>query len=419
MEQTNAEEVATRHRAIRLWLQRKRPCEIIRHLARSHKWFYKWLGRYQKLGWPGLADQSRQPHTSRHSYPASARHLVVRLRQRAQKRKVGLIGARALQSEIKRHHLLRKAPSLSAINRWLKEADLLKSPLWVPGDVYYPAWRLPSGYVGQAMDWTARFLEGGAKVFAFHTLDVQTHALAQTLTRDKTGASLQQHVLEVWQHFAVPDFLQLDNDAAFNGGGKTKRRFGAFVRLCLFLGIELIFIPVGEPERNGAVERVNGLWAQSFWERDHFRSWTDLLRKRHRFTQWYKQEYYPPALGDRTVAQAMRGHVRTRLTVRQLRALPEELPLTAGRVHFIRRVSTTGEIKLLNETWRVSRSLAHRYVWATVVTHGHRLEIYHRRSERAAPRLVKTFAYQLPEVVAPLRTEYRRHPRRVPVLSLL
>src|SRR5438067_38958 len=102
MEEKNAQEVATRRRAIRMWLNKKRPCDIIRRLVRSHKCFYKWLDRFKKVGWPGLADQSRQPHTSAQSYPVSARQLVVRLRRRAQQRKVGLIGARALRSEIKR-----------------------------------------------------------------------------------------------------------------------------------------------------------------------------------------------------------------------------------------------------------------------------------------------------------------------------
>jgi hypothetical protein len=419
MEEKTSQEVTTRRRAMRMWLNKKRPCEIIRQLARSRKWFYKWLDRFKQFGWPGLKDQSRQPHTSSPSYPASARQLVVRLRRRAQQRKVGLIGARALRSEIKGQRLLPQVPSLTTINRWLKEADLLSSPSPTPEEVYYPHWHLPPGYVGHAMDWTARFLEGGEKAFAFHTLDLETHALAQTLSRDKAGESLHSHVLEAWQTIGLADFLQLDNDAAFNGGGKTPRRIGAFVRLCLFLGVELLFIPPAEPERNGEVERINGLWEESFWERDHFHSFIDLFRKRYRFMRWYKYEYYPPSLGGKSVAQAMRGQARTRLQARQVRAIPQELPITAGRIHFIRRVSESGEIKLLNETWKVSRSLAHQYVWATVVTQVHRLEIYHRRSERATPRLVKTFAYSLPEAVASLREEYRRHPRRVPVVSLL
>ena len=64
MKDKNAAEIATRRRAIRMWLNKKRPCEIIRQLARSHKWFYKWLDRFKKQGWQGLEDQSRQPHTS-------------------------------------------------------------------------------------------------------------------------------------------------------------------------------------------------------------------------------------------------------------------------------------------------------------------------------------------------------------------
>jgi hypothetical protein len=37
----------------------------------------------------------------------------------------------------------------------------------------------------------------------------------------------------VWQKLGLPDFLQLDNDAAFTGSGKTPQRIGAFVRLAL------------------------------------------------------------------------------------------------------------------------------------------------------------------------------------------
>jgi len=104
MKKRTAQEVATRRRALRLWLNHKRPCDIIRQLSRSHKWFYKWLNRFKQQSWLGLEDQSRRPHTSSPGHPRSARQLVVRLRRQAEKRKVGLIGARALHSEI-RHSL--------------------------------------------------------------------------------------------------------------------------------------------------------------------------------------------------------------------------------------------------------------------------------------------------------------------------
>src|SRR5262249_61556302 len=103
-------------------------------------------------------------------------------------------------------------------------------------------------YVLHAMDWTARYLEGGPKVFACHTIDLQTHAIAQTLSTDKTALMVQEHALQAWQTLGLPDGWQMDNDSAFTGGGKAPRRVGDFVRLCLSVGIEPLFLPVGEPK---------------------------------------------------------------------------------------------------------------------------------------------------------------------------
>jgi hypothetical protein len=137
------------------------------------------------------------------------------------------------------------------------------------------------------MDWIARYLEGGEKVFVFHPLDAQTRALWQTLGPDKTVASVRAHIVAVWQRLGLPDFLPRDNDAALTGGGKTPRRFGVVVRLALSLGIDLIFIPPAEPKRNGMVEGLKGLWAGSFWERHPCGSGAEVRRKSRQFTEWY------------------------------------------------------------------------------------------------------------------------------------
>ena len=99
---------------------------------------------------------------------------------------------------------------------------------------------------------------------------------------------------------------------------------------------------------------------------------------------------------------------RVRLSTRQARALPARLPLTAGRVHFVRRVTADGTISFLGETWKVGQRLAYHYVWATVLTHCRRLELYHRRSVRAKWRRIKTYEYTLPETVCRLRPEFKR-----------
>lgn len=420
MDKKNADEIAYRHRAIRLTLKGKRPSEILKQIPRTRQWLHKWQRRFEQGGWTGLASHCRRPHHSPHAYHRPARTVIVQVRRRLARSGVGLVGARAVQQEIRRGRLLRSLPSLGTINRWLKGAGLIEPAPPAPEKVYYPAPCVGPEVVLQMMDWIARYLEGGEKVFVFHTVDTHTRALPQTIKPDKTVASLLAHVREVWQRLGVPDFLQLDNDSAFTGGQRTPRCFGVFVRLALYLGIELIFTPPAEPKRNGLVEGLNGLWASKFWARHHFRSLPEVVRKSQQFTDWYAHHYFPPALAGLTPAQAQRRVKRQRLTPAQVRTLPVPVPLTAGRLHFIRRVSATGEISFLGETWKVGKRLAHQYVWATVSTRAQRLTLYHRCSERGAARLVKTYEYAITERVRRVQPEYRRrrgHRRGLQILG--
>ena len=122
---------------------------------------------------------------------------------------------------------------------------------------------------------------------------MQTRALQQTLSQDKTSQSVRQHVLETWQRLGLCDGLQMDNDAAFCGGYIVPRIVGLLVRLCLFVAVEPIFIPVREPERNGAVEQVNSLRGGKFWQRHQFANWAAVLRAKPRFDHWYEESYRP------------------------------------------------------------------------------------------------------------------------------
>jgi len=53
----------------------------------------------------------------------------------------------------------------------------------------------------------------------------------------------------------------------------------------LYGGIEPIFIPPHGAKRNGVVERLNGLWSQSFWQRRHFNSLAAVERASSKFEQ--------------------------------------------------------------------------------------------------------------------------------------
>lgn len=236
-------------------------------------------------------------------------------------------------------------------------------------------------------------------MFVFHPLATHPQALAQSSSSDKTPAAVCAPLLQVCASRGVPDFRQIDNDAAFTGLGKTPSVLGRFVRLALYWGIELIFIPPGEPKRHALVEGLPHLWAQSFWNKKPCASVKAFQRKSPQFLAW-DNDYAPPALPGLTVKEARRGVKRRQLPPRVLNRLPPDLPGTAGRRHFIRRVNERGASNIRKEEWKVSRHLAGEYVWVPLDLSTERLEIYHRRSKKAKAKVVKTHSYPIEERVA-------------------
>lgn len=418
MNEKNADEIRYRRLAFRLFDKEKSTAEILNRIPRSRTWLFKWKKRFEQKRWQALDSLSKAPQRPAKRYDKQVVKLVLRLRHRLQRAEVGLSGARAIRKELQTHRLVRPVPALATINRWLKAAGLIAGGEAKPTPPFYPAPAIGRAFAFASCDWTARYLDGGEKVFVFHTVDTHTHALAQSSRRDKTTTSVCDHLLQACAGVGVPDFLQLDNDAAFTGLGKTPGVFGRFVRLALYLGIELIFIPPGEPERQALIEGIHHLWAQSFWRKNHFASVNAFQRKSAQFLAWY-DDYDPPALHGLTVKEARKGVKRRKLSPRALHRLPPDLPLTAGRVHFLRRVNERGVINIRKEDWKVSRRLAGEYVWATLDLSTECLTIYHRRSAKATVRVVKTHRYPIAERVERVPPEYRRRTRRVSVVKLM
>lgn len=403
------QELRLRRKAIRWRLQDIKPKVILQKVHRSRAWLAKWQKRFEQYGACGLKSQSRRPHRTPTTCAPPIIRLIVQTRRRLVKQRVGLIGPRAIRRELHKLGLGKRTPSLATIKRVLRAQGLVAGAT-NPPPAYFPKPLTVVTDTLHALDWTCRYLEGGPKVYAFHTLNLRTWACHQTIAANKGGKTALTHLLATWKRLGIPHFLQLDNDAAFCGGYHTPRLFGQFVRLCLYVGVELIFLPVAEPKRNGEVEQVNGLWGHTFWERQRFGSFAQVCRTSPAFVLWYMTDYAPPALAGRTPAQAQRAERRRRLTLAQIAQLPDPLPITAGHLHFIRKVNPDGTIALLNETWKVSKRLAGKYVWATITTHRRRLDIWYQRSAQHDWQLLKSFDYDISETVARLKPEFA-HPR--------
>lgn len=131
------------------------------------------------------------------------------------------------------------------------------------------------------------------------------------------------------------------------------------------------------------------------------------------FEHWYHYSYRPPILGGRTAAQVRRGVDVLRLTPELRRLIPQgRLPITAGRIHFMRRVDATGHIELLNEAWSGGQKWIGEYVRATINTATQGLTIWSKANGQSDWHLLKERAFRIKEPVQSLLPAFRRNPAR-------
>jgi len=207
------------------------------------------------------------------------------------------------------------------------------------------------------------------------------------LADSRKMAGIMAFLVHAWQHIGLPQMVQFDNGREFCGFGRGARNLSRVIRLSRHLGIEPVFIPEGEAQRNGSVEQFNG-WFQPVLLNRPYRRPADLRRQLGRLMTSVNEEHVHPKLGHRTSAQFRR--------TRQLRKLPadfeidgQRLSISVGKGSFIRLVGAQGTINILGQQYKVGKRLKFHYVKATLYTARQTLKVYHRG------HLTKVFPYKL------------------------
>ncbi len=111
------DEIGLRRKLFRLFDKAKSIPQILKLVPRSRSWIYKWQKRFELFGLAAAQGAKKTPHHSPHAYPSAVVRTILSLRQRLQKERVGLVGAKAIRRELKRRRLVTHLPSLSTINR--------------------------------------------------------------------------------------------------------------------------------------------------------------------------------------------------------------------------------------------------------------------------------------------------------------
>src|SRR5512135_2985898 len=158
---------------------------------------------------------------------------------------------------------------------------------------------------------------------------------------------------ECWKDLGRPAQVQLDNARELSGWGPAARTLSRVIRLCLRFGVGPVFIPAGEPQFNGGVENFNGWFQPRLFDRRYTRP-GDLRRELARLQEAVNTQHVHPRLGGQTPAQHRRG-LRLQKLPTSFGVPTGRLPLAAGRVTFIRRVSVAGTVTVLSQSFRVGK----------------------------------------------------------------
>jgi putative transposase len=390
------DELTARQRAISLRLAGQPVKHICSALGRSEAWFHKWWGRYLQAGPEGLYDLTRaNHHVSQHLSPELER-TIVSIRRRLQAHatpatRYRLIGAAAIHAELKSLGI-QPLPSERTVARVLERNGLTAprvrlAPL-LPRQEYPGPQARASNELHEIDLVGPIYLKGCShRYYLWICKDVFDGAVCLRLAYSRRMDEVLGFLGACWKDLGRPQQVQLDNARELAGWGPAARTLSRVIRLCLRYGVSPVFIPAGEPQCNGSVENFNGWFQEPLFQRKFHRP-GDLRRELARLQEAVNTQHVHPRLRGKTPAQHRRG-LRLHKLPASFVAPTGRLPLAAGRVTFIRRVSVAGTVSVLSQKFRVGKKHRGLYLRLVVDTGRGKLTAY------LNGRVLKRWPYKL------------------------
>jgi putative transposase len=169
----------------------------------------------------------------------------------------------------------------------------------------------------------------------------------------------------------------VDNELSFRGSNRHPHSFGLLIRLCLYLGVEIVFIPEREPWRNGIIERFNQVDDRLFWRSQTCRERAHLAAERPHFETFHNTQQRDATLEQRTPWEVHSAYRRRLLSSRFTRHRLD-LPWREGRVSFRRLTDVRGHVRFFSQSFLVDAALVHAYVKGTITTRAEHLAFFHQ-----------------------------------------
>jgi len=347
--------------------------------------------RLDRVDWSGPRGGRREAQAT----SSTIEDLVIQFRRELrQSSDLGEFGAAAIHRELssRRKKLrLKRIPSVRTIGRILERRGALDGRRRTRRTPPPKGWYLPE--VGQQRADLDSFdiveglvIKGGTHIEVLNGISLHGGLCASWVNEGCTAKFTVRKLLEHWREYGFPDYVQFDNDTIFQGAHQWPDSFGRVTRMCLQLGITVVFAPPRETGFQASIESYNGRWQEKVWSRFEHASLKDLSKR-----------------SDRYVA-ACHGRAASRIESAPTRwEIPEDWKLDLskpleGTVIFIRRTNDKGHVQLLGHDYPVNGTWCHRLVRCHVDLTAGRIRIYRlRRREPTQQPLLTTIPYETPK----------------------
>lgn len=367
-----------RQQAIQRYFMGQSPSAICASMGYSREWFYKWLRRFEAGDPDWFRNRSRRPHRNPGCTSQELEEQVVTARQQLVAQ--GLFhGDQAIRWELEDRGV-HPLPSVRTIGRILARKGLTqrrKGRYELKGKKYpAPMGRRP-GEVHQSDFVGPRYLKGPIRFYSLNSVDVSTGRCAVQPVLQRGGQRAVDAVWASWCRLGMPRHQQVDNAMVFYGSPSHPRGMGSLIRLCLHHDIEAWFIPVGEPWRNGVVEKFNSQWQDKFLRRIEMDSSEKLFRESLRFEERHNSRYRYSKLGGKTPQAALEASGLKLRFPPTPEAPRHPLPKPdRGRYHLLRFVRSDGLLDVFGEKFAAPPEAIYEYVRLTIDVNTQRLLVY-------------------------------------------
>jgi len=244
------------------------------------------------------------------------------------------------------------------------------------------------------------YLSGGKKVSCFNAIDVVSRYPTGQPSLHRRSEDAAAFLIHVWQEIGIPQYTQVDNEACFSGGARHKHVLGKVVRLALEVGTELLFSPVYHPESNGSVERFHQDYDRHVWEDTYLDNLDEILEQSQHFFRLYRQREDHSRLNEQS-PEAIHSQNPVQKLASDFTRSEKRRPLKEGRVHFMRRVSAEGKVRVLNDEWSVPNPDPEKGVWVTIefLTTGATLRIFDKAPDNSDRRCLASYPVPVKEPI--------------------